>query len=222
MGWLEALKSFLWGPSADWISLVGLFLSLGLQLQPLRRLPWACGQLWHSLLDRRAEPGEIGSAAALMTALGGTLGVGHLTGMAISLGVGGPGVVPWMWLLGLVGLATKYSEVFLAVRFRQRDGRDAVIGGPMEAIRHGLGPHWNWLAMVYAGLGTVAVFGLGNGVQAQQLALGLQALSGLPPLPLGMAAAVLLGLVLAGGIGRISRVSTLVVPLMTALPWPSA
>jgi AGCS family alanine or glycine:cation symporter len=215
MGWLEALNSFLWGLSADWISLVGLFLSLGLQFQPLRRLPWACGQLWRSLLDRRAEPGEIGSAAALMTALGGTLGVGHLTGMAISLGVGGPGVVPWMWLVGLVGLATKTSEVFLAVRFRQRDGRGAVIGGPMEAIRHGLGPNWNWLAMVYAGLGTVAVFGLGNGVQAQQLALGLHELSGLPPLLIGFGAAALTGITLAGGLPRISRVAMLLVPLMT-------
>jgi AGCS family alanine or glycine:cation symporter len=216
MGWLDALNSFLWGLSADWITLVGLFLTLGLQFLPLRQVPWACGELWRSLLDRRAGPGEIGSGPALLTALGGTLGVGHLTGMAISLGVGGPGVVPWMWLVGLVGMATKYSETFLAVRFRQRDGRGAVIGGPMEAIRQGLGPHWNWLALGYAALGTVAVFGLGNGVQAQQLALGLHELSGVPPLLIGMGAAALTGVVLAGGLPRISRVAMLLVPLMAA------
>lgn len=217
MAWLDALNAFLWGLAADWITLVGLFLTLGLQFLPLRELPWTCRQLWQSFRDQRAGPGEISSFAALMTALGGTLGVGHLTGMAISLGVGGPGVVPWMWLVGVVGMGTKYSETFVAVRFRERDARGKAHGGPMEAIREGLGPSWSWLALLYAALGTLGVFGLGNGVQAQQLALGLQALSGLPPLPLGMAAAVLLGLVLAGGIGRISRVSTLVVPLMTLI-----
>ncbi|MFO0038065.1 MAG: alanine/glycine:cation symporter family protein [Synechococcaceae cyanobacterium] len=215
MAWLDALNAFLWGLSADWITLVGLFLTLGLQFLPLRGLPWACRQLWRSFLDQRAGPGEISSFAALMTALGGTLGVGHLTGMAISLGVGGPGVVPWMWLVGLVGMGTKFSETFLAVRFRQHDRRGQVHGGPMEAIRHGLGPGWSWLALLYATLGTVGVFGLGNGVQAQQLALGLNQLSGLPPLLLGMAAAALTGLVLAGGLRRISRVSTVLVPLMT-------
>jgi AGCS family alanine or glycine:cation symporter len=215
MAWLDALNAFLWGLSADWITLVGLFLTLGLQFLPLRALPWACLQLWQSFRDQRAGTGEISSFAALMTALGGTLGVGHLTGMAISLGVGGPGVVPWMWLVGLVGMGTKFSETFLAVRFRQRDWRGAVHGGPMEAIRHGLGPGWTWLATMYAALGTLGVFGLGNGVQAQQLALGLQELSGLPPLLVGMGAATLTGLVLAGGLRRISRVSSLLVPLMT-------
>ncbi|MFM7265523.1 MAG: alanine:cation symporter family protein, partial [Cyanobium sp.] len=215
MAWLDALNAFLWGLTADWITLVGLFLTLGLQFLPLRDLAWACRQLWQSFRDQRAGAGEISSFAALMTALGGTLGVGHLTGMAISLGVGGPGVVPWMWLVGLVGMGTKFSETFLAVHFRQRDDRGRAHGGPMEAIREGLGPSWTWLAMLYAVLGTLGVFGLGNGVQAQQLALDLQALSGLPPLPLGMAAAALTGLVLAGGIARISRMATLVVPLMT-------
>ena len=105
MAWLDALNAFLWGLAADWITLVGLFLTLGLQFLPLRELPWTCRQLWQSFRDQRAGPGEISSFAALMTALGGTLGVGHLTGMAISLGVGGPGVVPRMWLVGVVGMA---------------------------------------------------------------------------------------------------------------------
>lgn len=215
MAWLEALNSFLWGLAADWITLVGVFLSLGLQLLPLQRLPWACREFWRSLRDRRAGPGEISSFAALMTALGGTLGVGHLTGVAISLGVGGPGVLPWMWLVALVGMATKYSETFLAVRFRQRDAHGQVVGGPMEAIRHGLGRRWSWLAMLYAALATLGVFGLGNGVQAQQLALGVQELSGTPPLLTGLVVAPLLWLALAGGLPRISRLCTLLVPLMT-------
>lgn len=215
MAWLEALSSFLWGLAADWITLVGLFLSLGLQLLPLRRLPWACRELWRSLRIRRASPGEVSSFGALMTALGGTLGIGHLTGMAISLGVGGPGVLPWMWLVALVGMATKYSEAYLAVRFRRRDPRGQVVGGPMEAIRHGLGPRWNWLALLYAALATLGVFGLGNGVQAQQLALGVQELSGAPPLLTGLVAALLIWLALSGGLPRISRLCTLVVPLMT-------
>lgn len=215
--WIARLHDFLWGLTADWVTLVGLFLTLGLQLLPLRRLPWACGLLWQAIRNRRAGPGEISSLAALMTSLGGTLGIGHLSGMAVSLSVGGPGVVPWMWLIALVGMATRFSETYLAVRFRQRDCRGQVIGGPMQAIRHGLGPRWDSLAVLFALLATVGMFGLGNGVQAQQLALGLQQLSGLPPLPLGMAAAGLIALVLHGGLPRISRVSLLLVPLMTVI-----
>jgi len=215
--WIARLHDFLWGLTADWVTLVGLFLTLGLQFLPLRRLPWACGLLWQSIRNRRTGPGEISSVAALMTSLGGTLGIGHLSGMAISLSVGGPGVLPWMWLIALVGMATRFSETYLAVRFRQRDERGQVIGGPMQAIRHGLGPRWNSLAVLFALLATLGMFGLGNGVQAQQLALGLQQLSGLPTLPLGMATGALLGLVLHGGLIRISRVSMLLVPVMTLL-----
>lgn len=217
MPWIARLHEFLWGLTADWVTLVGLFLTLGLQFLPLRRLPWACGLLWQAIWNRQAGPGEISSLAALMTSLGGTLGIGHLSGIAVSLSVGGPGVVPWMWLIALVGMATRFSETYLAVRFRQHDDRGQVIGGPMQAIRHGLGPRWNGLAVLFALLATVGVFGLGNGVQAQQLALGLQQLSGLPPLPLGMLAAALIALVLQGGLARISRISLLLVPAMTLL-----
>jgi AGCS family alanine or glycine:cation symporter len=215
MATLELLHGFLWGLTADWITLVGVFLSLGLQLLPLRALPWACGQLLASLRDPPPGPGEISSLGALMTALGGTLGIGHLTGMAISLGVGGPGVLPWMWLIGLVSLATRYCETFLAVRFRRRNERGEVVGGPMEAIRAGLGFHWRGLATLYAALATVGVFTLGNGVQAQELAAGLGQLSGLPPLVAGMAAAALLWVALAGGLPRISRICTVLVPVMS-------
>lgn len=213
--WIARLHDFIWGLTADWVTLVGLFLSLGLQFLPLRRLPWACGLLWQAIRDQRAGPGEISSLAALMTSLGGTLGIGHLSGMAVSLSVGGPGVIPWMWLIALLGMATRFSETYLAVRFRQRDSCGQVIGGPMQAIRHGLGPRWDSLAVLFALLATLGMFGLGNGVQAQQLALGLQQLSGLPALPLGMAAAGLIAVVLHGGLSRISRVSLLLVPLMT-------
>ena len=217
MPWVEHLHGFLWGLTVDWTSLVGLFLTLGLQFLPLRGIPWALAQLAEALRQRQAGPGEISSLAALMTALGGCLGMGNLTGMAVAIGVGGPGVVPWMWAVSLVGMATKFTEVFVAVRFRRRGPRGDVVGGPMEAIRHGLGPRWEGLAVLYALLGAVGVFGLGNGVQAEQLALSLGDLLRLPPLPLGMAAAALTWLLLAGGLRRISRVLTLVVPLMTLL-----
>lgn len=218
MPWVERLHGFLWGLTIDWVALVGVFLTLGLQFLPLRRLPWACRQLLDAMRDRRSGPGEISSFGALMTALGGTIGMGHLTGMTIAMTAGGPGVVPWMWLVALLGMATKFSETFLAVRFRQRTPRGEVVGGPMEAIRHGLGPRWNGLAMLYAALGTLGVFGLGNGVQAQELTLSLQQLSGLPSLGLGMATAALAWVVLRGGLARLSRVQTVLVPLM-ALPY---
>jgi alanine or glycine:cation symporter, AGCS family len=214
---LESVQNFLWGLTADWVTLVGVFLTLGLQFLPLKRLPWSLLQLGLALRHRTAGSGEISAIAALMTSLAGTLGIGHLSGMAISLRVGGPGIIPWMWLIALVGMATRFSETFLAVRFRQRDPRGLWIGGPMEAIRHGLGPHWNLLAVLFALFATIGVFGLGNGVQAQQLALGLHQLSGLPPLPLGMVTAALVWLALRGGLPRISRLALLVVPAMTLL-----
>ena len=103
----------------------------------------------------------------------------------------------------LLGMATKFSETFLAVRFRQHTPQGELVGGPMEAIRHGLGPRWNGLALLYAALGTLGMFGLGNGIQAQEMTLSLQELSGLPPVGLGMVAAALVWAVLRGGLARL-------------------
>ena len=214
MPWVQALHDFLWGLTVDWVVLVGLFLTLGLQFQPVWRLPWALRLLVQAIRRPRAGPGEISSIAALMTSLGGTLGVGQLSGMVISLSIGGPGVVPWMWLVTVLGLATRFSETYLAVRFRRRDDRGQVIGGPMEAIQTGLGQHWQALAVLFAVFGTVGVFGPGNGLQVQHMAQALHHLSGLPPLAMGLVASALAAWVLCGGLGRISRMALLLVPLM--------
>ena len=214
MALLEALHRFLWGLTADWTTLVGLFLTLGLQFLPLRQLPRTCLDYLRTLRHRGTGPGEISSLAAHMTSLGGILGVGHLSGMAITLNVGGPGVVPWMWVVGLLGLATKHAETFLAVRFRQPGPRGLLVGGPVEVIRAARGPRWEWLALLTAALGCLGVFGAGNGVQARQLTSGLSELTGQPPLLLAMLAAALIGWMLQGGLPRIGRLSALLVPLM--------
>lgn len=211
---MEALHRFLWGLTADWTTLVGLFLTLGLQVLPLRQLPRACLDLLVMLRQRQAGPGEISSRAAHMASLGGILGVGHLTGMAITLSAGGAGVVPWMWVVGLLGMATKQAETFLAVRFREPGPRGVYVGGPVEVIRAARGRRWEWLAVLAAALGSLGVFGAGNSVQARQLTAGLNQLTGQPPLLLAMLAAALIAWLLHGGLPRIGRLSALLVPLM--------
>lgn len=212
--WLEGLHRFLWGLTADWITLVGLFLSLGLQFLPLRQLPQACLLYGRMVRQRQAGSAEISSFAAHMTSLGGVLGVGHLTGMAAGLSVGGPGIVPWMWLIGLIGMATQYAETFLAVHDRSPGPRGVMIGGPVEVIRRSLGHRWRGLAVLMAALGSLGVFGAGNGVQAQQVTVGLEQLTGLPPALLGLLVAALLGWLLLGGLPRLSRLLAVLVPLM--------
>ena len=218
MPWSKALHDFLWGLTADWIVLVGLFLTLGLQFQTVLRLPWALRLLIQAISRRRKGAGEISSIHAFTTALGGTMGMGHLSGMAVSLSIGGPGVVPWMWVVAMLGLATRYSETFLGVRFRQRDKHGQVIGGPMEAIEAGLGPNWKLLAMLYALCGSVGMFGFGNGLQAQQLSQAVHQISGLPPLAIAEAKHPHAA---AQGLHRISNASMVVVPAMLMLYLPA-
>ncbi|MEY1662581.1 alanine/glycine:cation symporter family protein [Isoalcanivorax beigongshangi] len=188
----------------------GLYLMLRLRGLPLRRLGFALMQL----VRGSDGHGTIGARAALAAALAATVGTGNIAGVATAIYSGGPGALVWMWLIGLVGMATKFAEAVLAVQFRQRDSRGEYVGGPMYYIRNGLGPRFAPLALIFAVLGTAAGFGIGNTVQANSVADSLHSAFGIPPLATGLTLMVLVGLVLLGGIRRLARVASWLVPVM--------
>jgi AGCS family alanine or glycine:cation symporter len=145
----------------------GLFLTVGLKLMPLRRLGYGFRQLWQGRKDR-GEEGDITPFNALMTSLSATIGTGNIAGVATAIFLGGPGALFWMWCTALVGMATKYAEAVLAVRYREVDERGNHVGGPMYYIKNGLDGKWVWLGTAFAIFGALAGFGIGNTVQANQ------------------------------------------------------
>lgn len=220
---MEAISNFVntvnglvWGPPMLVLILgVGLFLSIGLKLMPIFRLGEGFRLMWKGRTAADAEKqGEIPPFQALMTALSATIGTGNIAGVATAVFLGGPGALFWMWLTALVGMATKYSEAVLAVRFREVDERGAFVGGPMYYIRNGLGKKWAWLGVLFAIFAAIAGFGIGNTVQANSVADVLEANFSIPPLVTGLVLMALVGLVLIGGIRRIGQVASALVPFM--------
>lgn len=218
---MEAIGNFVgvvnglvWGPPMLVMILgVGLFLSLGLKMMPVLKLGAGFRLMWKGRSGAESD-GEIPPFQALMTALSATVGTGNIAGVATAVFLGGPGALFWMWLTALVGMATKYSEAVLAVRFREVDERGAHVGGPMYYIRNGLGRKWAWLGVLFAIFAAIAGFGIGNTVQANSVADVLSANFGLPHWVTGVILMVLVGMVLIGGIKRIGHVASSLVPLM--------
>jgi AGCS family alanine or glycine:cation symporter len=149
-----------------------------------------------------------------MTCLAATIGVGNIAGVATAIALGGPGAVFWMWMTALVGMATKYAEVVLAVHFRERDAQGRYVGGPMYAIKNGLGKGWAWLGTVFAVFGGLAGFGIGNMVQANSIADAMQNSFGVSHAVTGVVLLVLTAAVILGGIKRIAAVANWLVPFM--------
>ena len=211
---ISSINALVWGPPMLVMILgVGLFLSIGLKLMPVLKLRAGFRLMWKGRTGVESE-GEIPPFQALMTALSATVGTGNIAGVATAVFLGGPGALFWMWLTALVGMATKYSEAVLAVRFREVDDRGAYVGGPMYYIRNGLGKKWAWLGVLFAIFAAVAAFGIGNTVQANSVADVLQTNFLLPHWATGLILMVLVGLVLIGGIKRIGQVASALVPFM--------
>ena len=211
---LNTINGWVWGPFTLWlIGLTGLYLMLGLGFMPLRRIGFAVSKTVESIRQPSGE-GDVSAFTSLMTALAATIGTGNVAGVAGAIGVGGPGAVFWMWLIALVGMATKYAESLLAVHHREVDELGEHVGGPMYVIRNGLGRQWGWLAVAFAIFGTLAGFGIGNGVQSHELAKALNVSLGIPPLVTGIVFASITFAVIIGGIERIGRVASTVVPFM--------
>ena len=210
---LNVLNSFVWGPVMLVLILgTGLFLTLGLRLMPVRRIGYGFHMLW--LGRKESGEGDISPFKALMTSLSATIGTGNIAGVATAIFLGGPGALFWMWCTALVGMATKYAEAVLAVHFREIDEQGNHVGGPMYYIRNGLSRNWAWLGTAFAVFGALAGFGIGNTIQANSVADALNSKLGVPHLLTGLIMAIMVALVLIGGIRRIADVAGKLVPFM--------
>ncbi|MGO3799206.1 MAG: alanine/glycine:cation symporter family protein [Vibrio casei] len=210
---IAAINGVVWGvPMLVMILGVGLFLMLGLRFMPILKLPQGFKLLWNGRTS--SSEGDITPFNALMTSLSATIGTGNIAGVATAIALGGPGALFWMWCTALVGMATKYSEAVCAVTYREKDEHGNYVGGPMYYIKNGLSKKWAWLGTLFAIFGAIAGFGIGNGVQANSVADALDSNFGVSPVITGLVMMVLVGLVLIGGIKRISEVAGKLVPLM--------
>jgi AGCS family alanine or glycine:cation symporter len=213
--WMNSLNGFVWGPAMLVLILgTGLYLQVRLLGMPIRRIGAGLRLVWRGRDVDPDLPGEVSPFSALMTCLAATIGVGNIAGVATAIALGGPGAVFWMWMTALVGMATKYAEVVLAVHYRERDAQGRYVGGPMYAIRNGLGKRWAWLGTLFAVFGGLAGFGIGNMVQANSIAAAMQNSFGVAPSVTGVVLLVLTGAVVLGGIKRIASVSNWLVPFM--------
>jgi AGCS family alanine or glycine:cation symporter len=213
--WMESLNSFVWGPAMLVLILgTGLFLQVRLRGMPVLRIGSGLRLVWRGRQGDADAHGEVSPFAALMTCLAATIGVGNIAGVATAIALGGPGAVFWMWMTALVGMATKYAEVVLAVHFREKDAHGRWVGGPMYAIKNGLGAHWKWLGTLFAIFGGLAGFGIGNMVQANSIAAAMQTSFNVAPAITGVVLVALTGAVVLGGIQRIASVSNWLVPFM--------
>ena len=226
----QAVNNFIWGvPAMACIIGVGLWLSIRTGFLQIRKFPYAIKTTLGRMFRKKdASDGTITPFQAVCTALAGTVGTGNIAGVAGAIAIGGPGAAFWMWCSALLGMCTKYAEVTLAVHFREKGSNGEWLGGPMYYIKNGLSRRWQWLAVLYALFGVLTVFGTGNATQVNTitaaidtalLEFGLVNTGFLPTLNLviGILVAMLVAMVLLGGIQRIGKVSEKLVPLMAVL-----
>ena len=218
---INTLNGLVWGaPMLILISAVGLYLTIGLRGYPLRNIGPAFKSLWQSRnTDESEHPnkkseGDISGFNALMTSLAATIGTGNIAGVATAITLGGPGALFWMWMIAILGMATKYAEAVCAVHYREKDANGEFVGGPMYYIKNGLGPKWAWLGATFAFFGMLAAFGIGNTVQANSVAAALEHSFNINNKVTGVVLAILVGLVLLGGVKRIASVAGKLVPFM--------
>lgn len=211
---LSAIDSFIWGaPLLILLSGTGLYLTLRLGFIQIRYLPRALGYLFKK--DKGGK-GDVSSFAALCTALAATIGTGNIVGVATAVQAGGPGAIFWMWLVALLGMATKYAECLLAVKYRVRDKNGFMAGGPMYYIERGLGI--KWLAKLFALFGVmVAFFGIGTFPQVNAITHAMQDTFNIPILVTAIIVTLLVGLIILGGVKRIAIASSVIVPFMAIL-----
>lgn len=213
--WLQAINGLVWGvPMIVLILGTGLYLQLRLGLMPLRNIGYGFRMIWKSRSLHDTSSGDISPFAALMTALSATVGTGNIAGVATAIAVGGPGALFWMWMTALVGMATKYAEVVVAVQYREQNARGQWVGGPMYAIKNGLGPRWRWLGGAFAIFGGLAGFGIGAMVQANGISSAIEGAFGVQTWITGLVVAALTGAVVLGGITRIGAVAEKLIPAM--------
>lgn len=228
----SAVNSFIWGvPAMICIIGVGLLLSFRTKFIQVRKFPDAIkstiGRMF-SKDEKDASHGAMTPFQAVCTALAATVGTGNIAGVAGALAIGGPGAIFWMWVSAFLGMCTKFSEVTLAVHFREKNAHGDYVGGPMYYIKNGLSKKWHWLATAYAIFGVITVFGTGNATQVNTITAAINSAflnfhliseeqTSTCSLIIGIIIAVLVGLVLLGGIKRIGKVTEKLVPFMAVL-----
>ncbi len=217
---INTINNILWGDLLGMplliplLAITGIYLTAGLRLLPWRHIGTACRLLWKGRLPDSAALGDISAFQALMTALSSTIGTGNIAGVATAIYFGGPGAIFWMWIIALFGMATKYAEAVLAIKYREVDEIGNYVGGPMYYIKNGLGSNWQWLASAFALFGMFAAFGIGNMVQSNSVADELQNTFNISTWISGLFLAVLVAAVILGGIKRIGVVAGKIVPFM--------
>jgi len=210
---LTKIRDAIWGiPLILLLVGTGIFLTVLLKGLQLRGLLYSLNLAFLKRKEDDREKGDISHFQALMTALAATVGTGNIAGVAIAIFMGGPGALFWMWITGLFGMATKYAEAVLAIKFREKDKFGTMCGGPMYYISKGLG--WKWLGVLFAIFAAVAAFGIGNMVQSNSVAEAANASFGIPNWVTGIILAIFTAMVVLGGIKSIARVTQVLVPLM--------
>jgi AGCS family alanine or glycine:cation symporter len=208
------LSGYVWGvPLLVLLVGTGILLTVRLRLIQVFMLPYALYETF--VRPRSNEQGDISHFQALMVALAATIGTGNIIGVATAISVGGPGALFWMWITAAFGMATKYAEGVLAVKYRIQDEKGEMAGGPMYYIERGL--NMKWLGVMFALFGSIAAFGIGNMVQANAVAGNLKNTLGWSPMGTGLVLAVLTALVILGGVRNIGRVSSVIVPVMAVI-----
>lgn len=225
-----AVNNFIWGvPAMVCIFGVGLYLSIRTNFLQIRKFPYAIRTTLGRIFRKRsASDGAITPFQAVCTALAATVGTGNIAGVAGAIAIGGPGAIFWMWVSALFGMCTKFAEVTLAVHFREINSNGELVGGPMYYIKNGLGKKWNWLAYLFAAFGVLTVFGTGNATQVNTITTAInsallnyniisESAVSTSNLIIGIVIAILIAMILLGGIKRIGQVTEKLVPFMALL-----
>ena len=226
----SVVNNFIWGvPAMICIIGVGLLLSVRTKFLQIRKFPYAMKQTIGKIFDKKdASDGAMTPFQAVCTALAGTVGTGNIAGVAGAIAIGGPGAVFWMWISALLGMCTKFSEVTLAVHFREKNAVGDWVGGPMYYIKNGLKKHWHWLAVLFALFGVLTVFGTGNATQVNTITTAIDSAllnfniisedsTKIINLVIGIIVAILVAMILLGGVKRIGRVTERLIPFMALL-----
>ena len=225
-----AVNNFICGvPAMVCIFGVGLYLSIRTGFLQIRKFPYAIRTTLGRIFRKRsASDGAITPFQAVCTALAATVGTGNIAGVAGAIAIGGPGAIFWMWVSALFGMCTKFAEVTLAVHFREINANGELVGGPMYYIKNGLGKKWNWLAYLFAAFGVLTVFGTGNATQVNTITTAInsallnyniisESAVSTSNLIIGIVIAILIAMILLGGIKRIGQVTEKLVPFMALL-----
>ncbi len=225
-----AVNNFIWGvPAMVCIFGVGLYLSIRTNFLQIRKFSYSMRTTLGRIFRKRdASDGAITPFQAVCTALAATVGTGNIAGVAGAIAIGGPGAIFWMWVSALFGMCTKFAEVTLAVHFRETNANGELVGGPMYYIKNGLGKKWLWLAYLFAAFGVLTVFGTGNATQVNTITTAINSAllnyhviteKAVPMsnLIIGIVIAVLIAMILLGGIKRIGQVTEKLVPFMALL-----